>query len=465
LGLALIAGLSPGTGEASSHREAPYIATDPEADATDVYAFRDTEAPSKVTLIAAYNPMEEPAGGPNFQKFGDDVRYWLNIDNDGDAKSDIRYLFDFRSGRRNGDVPLYNTNQVTTLNDADLNVRQFYDVTRFKGDNGRLIVDDAQVAPPNIGPRSTPDYEANLGSTAVVDGALRHDTFAGPRDDPFFVDLGSVFDLLGLRPLNEAHALTMPNEPGLDGLSGFNVHAFALRVPINKLTADGLGAAGTESPVIGVWTTAERRSMRIFERGKVHDEGPWVQISRLGMPLVNEVVIPLKDKDFWNASKPVGDLANFGEYVTDPIVASLIPVLYAPSGIEVPPAPRNDLVAAFVTGLPGLNQPDNVVPSEMIRLNVSIPSTAPASQNRLGALAGQNDGFPNGRRLGDDVVDIELRALAGVLNEDTDFHGFPNNALTDGVDENDVPFMDTFPYLGSPHSGYDHTHLHNVTGP
>jgi hypothetical protein len=462
VGLAVAAGLSPGTGRASSHREAPYIATDPEADATDVYAFRDPNAPGTVTLIAAYNPLEEPAGGPNFQKFGNDVRYWLNIDNDGDAKADIRYLWDFRSSLRSRAVPLYNTGQVTSLTDPDLNFRQVYDLTRFRDGNQKVIVDNGRVAPPNIGPRSTPDYEANLGSAAVVDGELGHTAFAGPRDDPFFVDLGSIFDLAGLRPLNEAHVLTMDNEPGLDGLSGYNVHAMALKVPISRLTSDNAGPVQTDQPILGLWATAERRSMQIFDQGKVTSEGPWKQISRLGMPLVNEVVIPLGDKDRWNASKPLRDVANFGAYVTDPVIASLIPVLYAPSGIEVPPAPRNDLVAAFVTGIEGINKPAGGKPGEMIRLNVSTEPTAFASQDRLGALAGQADGFPNGRRLVDDVTDIELRVLAGVLNEDSDFHGAPNNLLTDGVDENDVAFMSEWPYLAAPHGGYSHDHTHQV---
>jgi hypothetical protein len=462
VGLAAAAGLSPGTGEASSHREAPYISTDPEADATDVYAFRNPDEPGTISLIAAYNPLEEPAGGPNFQKFGNDVRYWINIDNDGDAKPDVRYLWDFRSSLRTRDVPLYNTGQVTSLTDPDLNFRQVYDLTRFKDGNRRLIVDNGRVAPPNIGPRSTPNYEANLGSAAVTNGGLDHVAFAGPRDDPFFVDLGSIFDLAGLRPLNEAHALPMDNEPGLDGLSGYNVHAMALKVPISRLTEDSKGPAQTDQPVLGVWATAQRQSMRIFDQGRFRSEGPWKQVSRLGMPLVNEVVIPLGAKDKWNASRPQGDVSNFGAYVTDPVIAQLIPVLYAPSGIEVPPAPRNDLVAAFVTGIPGINKPEGGKPGEMIRLNVSTTPTPFMSQDRLGALAGDGDGFPNGRRLIDDVTDIELRVLAGVLNEDSDFHGSPNNLLTDGVDANDVPFMSAWPYLAPPHGGYSHDHTHQV---
>jgi hypothetical protein len=279
--------------------------------------------------------------------------------------------------------------------------------------------------------------------------------FAGPRDDPFYVDLGSVFDLLGLRPLNQAHAIPLPTGEGVDDLKGYNVHSIALQVPTASLTANG-------DPVIGVWTETYRRAERVTgSNGTITNRGKWVQVSRLGMPLVNEVVIPLGKKDAFNASKPTGD-SQFLPFVQDPEPSRLIPTLYP--GVKVPPTPRKDLVSIFVTGIDGVNMPKSVKGGEMIRLNTSTPATAIASQNRLGLLAGQMDGFPNGRRLVDDVTDIELRALAGGTPFTADFNVAPNNALTDGVDANDVPFLAAFPYLSTPHQGYG-TYPHNTANP
>jgi hypothetical protein len=287
--------------------------------------------------------------------------------------------------------------------------------------------------------------------------------FAGQRDDPFFVDLGSVFDLLGLRPFNAAHVIPLPPAPGVDGLKGLNTHTIAIQVPKHRLTHDGsLGtdAANTNS-IIGVYSTTLRRRLRIDpdrdDRRGDHDwngdddrGNDWVQVSRLGMPLVNEVVIPLGRKDRFNASDPRDD-QQFASLVLNPEPARLIPVLYPV--VHVPTAPRNDLVAIFLTGVAGLNQPAHVRPSEMIRLNMAIPPSA--SPNRLGLLAGQLDGFPNGRRLGDDVVDIEVRALAGATPFTPAFNVAPNNLLGDGVDANDKTFLPNFPYVASPFAGFE----------
>jgi Domain of unknown function (DUF4331) len=427
---------------ASSHREAPLISQDPVADNTDTYAFVSPDQPDTVTLVANWIPLELPAGGPNFSSFGDDVLYKVNVDNDGDAEPDVVYEWRFKTTVGNENTFLYNTGPVESIGDETLNVKQTYTLTKVDGGKREVLLENAPVAPANVGPRSMPNYDA-LAAEAVVEVPGGGQSFAGPRDDPFFVDLGSVFDLAGLRPLNSAHAVPLPDEPGVDGLAGFNVHSVVLQVPTSELV-DG-------DPTIGVWSTTDRFTTKVFGGGTVKDKGKFTQVSRLGLPLVNEVVAPLGAKDLFNASKPVDD-AQFLAAVQDPEVAGLIPKLYP--GVTVPPAPRDDLVAIFLTGIPDVNQPKKGTPSEMIRLNTSIPPTAIGQQDRLGLLAGQNDGFPNGRRLVDDVTDIELRALAGGTPFTADFNKAPNNALTDGVDANDVAFLEVFPYLAVPHQGY-----------
>jgi Domain of unknown function (DUF4331) len=427
---------------ASSHREAPLISQDPVADNTDTYAFVSPDQPDTVTLVANWIPLELPAGGPNFSSFGDDVLYKVNVDNNGDAEPDVVYEWRFKTTVGNENTFLYNTGPVESIGDETLNVKQTYTLTKVDGGKREVLLENAPVAPANVGPRSMPNYDA-LAAEAVVEVPGGGQSFAGPRDDPFFVDLGSVFDLAGLRPLNSAHAVPLPDEPGVDGLAGFNVHSVVLQVPTSELV-DG-------DPTIGVWSTTDRFTTKVFGGGTVKDKGKFTQVSRLGLPLVNEVVAPLGAKDLFNASKPVDD-AQFLAAVQDPEVAGLIPKLYP--GVTVPPAPRDDLVAIFLTGIPDVNQPKKGTPSEMIRLNTSIPPTAIGQQDRLGLLAGQNDGFPNGRRLVDDVTDIELRALAGGTPFTADFNKAPNNALTDGVDANDVAFLEVFPYLAVPHQGY-----------
>jgi hypothetical protein len=467
LRFALSAGLVLGTvflAMASSHREAPLISADPLADNTDVYAFVSPDAPSTVTLIANWIPLEAPGGGPNFYKFGDDVLYRINIDNDGDAQDDIVYEFRFKTTIQNQQTFLYNTGPIGSLTDPNFNVRQSYSVTRYDRHGRKVLATNLATPPVNVGERSTPNYEA-LASTAIYTLPDGSKVFAGQRDDPFFVDLGSVFDLLGLRPLNPAHLIPLPAAPGVDGLKGLNTHTIALQVPKTLLTHDGSAGSDSTNPnsIIGVYSTTLRRKVNIDKHhdrdgdddqdGDDHDiakAGDWVQVSRLGMPLVNEVVIPLAKKDRFNASDPHDD-AQFGGFVLNPEPARLIPVLYP--GVHVPASPRNDLVAIFLTGITGLNQPPHVRPAELLRLNMGVAPSA--SPNRLGLLAGQADGFPNGRRLGDDVVDIELRALAGGTPFTPSFNVSPNNALTDGVDANDKPFLRTFPYVPSPTPGYE----------
>jgi len=413
---------------ASSHREAPAISKDPTADNTDVYAFRSPDKPNTVTMISNWLPLLEPAGGPNFFSFDDDAVYTIIVDNAGDAQDHIVYQFYFTTHVRNGNTFLYNTGAVTSPGDADLNVYQTYSVKKTVNGTSTWIGQDLLTQPNRVGPKSTPNIN-NLARDAVhrlSDGSY---VFAGERDDPFFVDLGGVFDLLTIRKLPGDRG------QGVDGLRGFNTLSIAIQVPIELLTKDGEDASDTDYPILGIYSTTERGGKRV---------------SRLGHPLVNEVVIPLKDKDKWNASDPADD-GQFLSYVTNPELGGLLNALY---GINVPPAPRNDLVAVFLTGVPGLTQPAGGTPNEMLRLNVSIrPSKNPS---RLGVLGGDLAGFPNGRRLADDVTDIELRAVAGVLVDG--FNIAPNNRLGDGVDFNDREFLKEFPYIARPFDPVAHNH-------
>jgi hypothetical protein len=457
--LVTVAAPKPHTATASSHREAPVISDDPTADNTDVYAFVSPDRPDSVTIVANYIPLEEPAGGPNFAKFGDDVLYELHVDNDGDSAEDVTYQFRFHTQVRNGNTFLYNTGPITSLDDADWNVRQTYSVTRVTGHRSEVLGEGLPTPPVNIGPRSTPNYEA-LASAAVVNLPGGTKVFAGQRDDPFYVDLGSVFDLAGLRPFNPFHIIPLPAAAGVDGVAGFNTHSIVLQVPTAQLTTFG-------RPTIGVYASASRQKVTIVrEDGTRDSNGPWVQVSRLAEPLVNEVVIPLGQKDRWNGSEPEND-AQFASRYLNPEVTALENLLY-PVLSDAPEHGRADLVAVLLTGVEGLNRTGDVQ-ADLIRLNTSIPPSAPVGAgNRLGALAGDFAGFPNGRRLEDDVVDIELRAFAcgygpivaplvqGPCGGDA--NRTPNNLLGDGVDKNEKAFMTTFPYVATPHQGYDHGH-------
>jgi Domain of unknown function (DUF4331) len=413
---AMFAGLAPIRATASSHREAPLISGQPQYDNTDLYAFVSPDRPDTTTLIANWIPFEEPAGGPNFYKFATDARYDINIDPDGEGGADLTYRWTFKDHYRNPNTFLYNTGPVTSLNDQDLNFRQTYDLELVRRHNGvfqssTTILKDVPVAPSNVGRASMPDY-ATLRAQAVRSLPGGGKVFAGQADDPFFLDL-RVFDLLYGGNLSEV---------GNDTLRGYNVNTVAIQVP-SKLLRKG-------QPVIGVWTSTSRRSAL----------SDYQQVSRLGMPLVNEVVIPIKDKDRFNASAPWKD-AQFAKYVTNPELPKLIKAVY---GINAPAEPRNDLVQVFLTGVPGLNQPPNVRPAEMMRLNTAIAPSA--NPKRLGVLDGDKAGYPNGRRLTDDVVDISLQVVEGELVGS-------KNDLGDAVDANDSPFGSSFPYVALPHSG------------
>ena len=483
-GALLIAATSVSAAFAASHREAPLIAGDPSADNTDVYAFVSPNDPNSLTIIANYIPLQEPAGGPNFFPFDPTVRYEIHIDNTGDGRPDVSYEFKFKTNREKKNfagIPtfLYNDGPVTSLTDPNLLVSQTYDVYR----NGDRIASNVKTPPVNIGPRSTPDYEA-LAATAVTTLGNGTKVFAGQRDDAFFVDLGSIFDLAGLRNFNELHALPLANARGVDGVGGFNTNSIAIQVPLQGLTKDRALPSGPNDPdaVLGVWAASSRQQFKkINNNGTTSAWGPWRQVSRLGNPLINEVIIPTAKKDYWNSRQPSGD-SQFAKFYKSPEITAVANALYG--ALDDPSTSnRDDLVAILLTGL---NIPDSAtVPgglqftrtgstmADMIRVNTGIkPNAAGAcvfgvagggTPSRLGALEGDLCGFPNGRRLLDDVTDIELRALLegygptlnavlGVPNRT------PNNLIGDGVDANDMPFLSVFPYIGTPHAGYEHTH-------
>jgi hypothetical protein len=473
---AFVRGAGPEPSEASSHREAPLISEDPAADNTDVYAFISPDRPDTVTIVANYIPLEEPAGGPNFNQFADDVLYELKVDNNGDGREDVTYQFEFTTQTRNGNTFLYNTGPIDTLSDTDWNRPQTYKVTRVKGKKETVLGRGLQTPPVNIGPRSTPNY-GSLMQAAVQELHDGIKTYAGQSDDPFYVDLGSVFDLAGLRPFNPAHVIPLNTDDGVDGVGGFNTHAIVLQVPIKQLTRDGkLHEADEREAVLGVYATASRQRVQVIDsNGRRRDSGNYVQVSRLAEPLINEVVIPLKKKDRWNASDPSDD-ADFASHYTSPEVTRLANLLY-PALDDAPETGRGDIAAILLTGVPGLNF-TGPKKADLIRLNTGIAPSAPVGGgNRLGVLGGDFAGFPNGRRLEDDVTDIELRALTcgygatvGPLIESLGFcagnaNRSPNNQLGDGVDANDRPFSTSFPYVGVPHQGYEHVHHSTMGGP
>ena len=414
-----LAGLGPLSATASSHREAPLIAGLPQYDTTDLYAFRSPERQRTVTLAASWLPFEEPAGGPNFYSFATDARYDIHVDNDGDAKADVTFRWTFKDHYRSKNTFLYATGEVTSLNDKNLNYYQTYRLVRIKdGKRTRVLVKSRKVAPSDVGEGSMPDY-AKLRNQATTKIGKSVQSFAGQAEDSFFLDL-RIFDLLYGGDFSET---------GDDTLAGFNVNSVALQVP-RRWVAKNQNPG--QNPIIGTWSTTSKKSVG----------GGYRQVSRLGMPLVNEVVLPLKVKDAFNASDPTQDGAAL-KYVTNPEVPRLIEKLY---DMPAPETPRDDLVSVFLTGIKGLNKPKGVTPSEQLRLNMSTPVTA--NPNRLGVIGGDNQGYPNGRRLADDVLDISLQVLEGEIADD------PNpNDLGDEVDTNDVAFSDTFPYLALPERG------------
>jgi Domain of unknown function (DUF4331) len=458
----------------SSHREAPEIAKDPVADSTDVYAFVSPDQPGTVTLIANYVPLQEPAGGPNFYEFGDDVRYEIHVDNNGDGQPDVTYRFEFQTRLRNPDTFLYNTGPILSLDSPNWNRRQFCTVSKVNAQGGITPLGAGLACPPcNIGPLSTPDYPALAGAAVHV---LGHGVkvFAGQRAEGFYVDLGSIFDLANLRPFQQLHnqfgmsVFTGP-APGVNATNHLNVHSIAIQVPTADLVRGGASGAADPRSVIGVWTTASRQRVRLWDadNGENLDSGPFRQVSRLGNPLINEVIIALGDKDRWNTLPPAGD-KQFAHYYANPELAGLLPVLYPGvfpnlAALVKSGQARADLEAILLTGIPagivpGFQNSTGPLQADMLRLNTAIKPAA--NPNILGVIGGDLAGFPNGRRVFDDVVTVELRAIAGLTVPLVDKTFTPDKAagqVTDGLGPSSVsaPYLSQFPYLGVPYSGFD----------
>ncbi len=464
---------------ASSHREAPFITTQPKVDGTDFYMFRSYEAgrDAFVTIIANYLPLQDPYGGPNYFSLDPTALYEIHIDNNGDAREDLTFQFRFKNNLnsfalpiagKNVAIPLIQKGGITAGDNSNLNLNETYTVDVVRGDRRggqRSAVTNASgggatfTKPVDyIGVKTLPNYEAYAAqyiyNVSIPGCSAGGRVFVGQRKDPFVVNLGRTFDLINLNPLAASG--------GTDDLADKNITSLALEVPISCLTANA------NSPVIGGWTTASMRQVRLLDptpsmghATSSKQGGPWVQLSRLGMPLVNEVVIGLKDKDRFNSSKPKDD-GQFADYVTNPTLPALVELLFpiAPAPTKFP---RQDLVVAFLTGIPGLNQLSTVTASEMLRLNTSIAPVPATSQNALGVLAGDNAGFPNGRRPGDDVVDASLRVAMGVLctlNMPAVFGCVAADApaggaaITDGgTNTNPASFNRPFPYLLTPIPG------------
>ena len=474
LGAALLVALA-GAASASSHREAPFTAAHPKVDGTDFYMFRSYESgrAAYVTLIANYIPLQDAYGGPNYFSMDPNALYEIEVDNQGDAREHLTFQFRFTEtyqnaalsiGGKSVPVPLLNIGPIgpgITDGDANKNLIETYTVNVVQGDrrhgNGKLATNltsgGTSFRKPfdNIGNKSIADYATYANNHIFSIGLPGCNTpgrvFVGQRKDPFAVNLGEIFDLVNLNPLG-------PTSGSPNALADKNVTSIALEVPITCLTSGN-------DPVIGAWTTASLRQGRVLNpspvgvvgsggQGKPTEVvgGAWTQVSRLGMPLVNEVVIGLPDKDRFNGSEPKDD-GQFANYVTNPTLPALLQVLF---GVHAPTTPRTDLVAVFLTGVPGLNQQKKVTASEMLRLNTSTPPIAAAQQNTLGVLGGDVAGFPNGRRPGDDVVDISLRAAMGVLLPAAQA---PDGQLpyTDGTPIAATDFGSTFPYINAPLPG------------
>jgi hypothetical protein len=453
----------------SSHREAPQIMLDPSADNTDVYAFTAPDAPGSLTIVANWIPLQDPAGGPNFGKLDPKARYHVKIDNTGDGVEDVGYHWRFTSRFRNPESFLAYVPPVRSIDDPNINFVQTYDLWRDRYHDGRVVSsrqigDDLPVAPDNTGPKTFPDY------AKVADGAVKTlhggtKSFVGPVDDPFFVDLGEIFDGINLDAPGRTGVGLGNQGGGKDDVAGYNTHAFVLQVPEAAVTRNGRAVSGAKAhnAVVGVWATTERRRLQVTDRldpgqastararrraRQTSESSPWVQVSRLGNPLINEVIVPLGQKDKFNRTRPADDAANFGRYAVNPEPARILNALF---GLGIKETDRTDIVQALLTGVPGLTQiGSNPVPADTLKVNLGVAPAA--TPNRFGLLAGDTAGFPNGRRLADDVVDIELRVIAGALLPAG--QGGKQIPLGDGVDGNDKPFRATFPYVAAGDSGF-----------
>jgi uncharacterized protein DUF4331 len=461
----------------SSHREAPEISKDPVADSSDLYAFVSPDDPDTVTIIANYVPLQLPASGPNFFEFGDDVLYEIHVDSNGDGRPDLTYQFRFRTELRNDRTFLYNTGPIESLDSKNWNRRQFYSVTKVDAHGKRTVLAEKLQCPPcNVGPLSIADYEG-LAKDAIHKLKTGEKVFAGQRADAFFVDLGAIFDLGTLRPFQDKHLVGQKlfNYAGkaVNAADETNVHSIAIQVPTHMVRRDGKKKVRGRDPgaVIGVWTSASRRQVQVRHGDKKNDDvyvGPQVQVSRLGNPLFNEVIVPMAQKDLWNSLPPSED-KRFAEFVETPELGALLPVLYPGlfdnlAALNKTKAPRADLVAILLTGIPDGLIPEfqnntGSVQADMLRLNTAIPPTK--EENKFGVVGGDLAGFPNGRRIADDVVSISLRAIAGVTVPLVDAKFKPDAAaalveqgLSAKKNLSSKPSA-KFPFLGTPFDGFN----------
>ena len=438
----------------SSHREAPRILKDPTADNTDVWAFTAADAPGSLTVVANWIPLADPAGGPNFYPLDENARYYVKIDNTGDGYEDVAYRWDFDTKFRNPNSFLYAAPTVDSVRDPDLNLVQTYDLYKETYNKNRKLVgkkriaNNAPVVPDNVGPKTIPNFSAvEAGGVTSLRGGGK--TIVAPADDAFFVDLGAIFDGINIdkpgRPM-----IGLGNQGGgKDDVAGYNTKSFVLQVPERQVTRDrkSVSDMSSKNAVVGVWSTTERKRGSVLSSGRKHGKrGRWVQVSRLGNPLINEVIIPIGRKDKFNATSPANDAKNFGAFALSPEPARILNALF---DLDIQEDNRTDIVQALLTGVPGLTQIGNKpAAADTLKLNLGV---APAANpNRFGVLAGDLAGFPNGRRLTDDVVDIELRVIAGALLSP------PKNVpLGDGVDQNDKPFRSVFPYIPLANDGFN----------
>jgi Domain of unknown function (DUF4331) len=432
----------------SSHREAPQALTDPTADWTDTYFFTPADDPGSSVAIGNVIPFEDPAGGPNFYEFDERAHYYLNFDNTGDGVYDIRYRFEFKRHEKRGNrLPLAAGGPVDSI--RDLLVYQTYTVKREDYRGGKLrrkrtVARNVLVAPSNFGEKTMPNYDALVGqATKSLPGGGQ--VFAGQRDDPFYIDLGRTFDLVNLGGIGTGNA-----GGGRDTIAGYATHSIALKLPERLLTRDGKSVANANDPEasVGMWASTERRKLQVTDDRRGRGSGKYVQVNRLGNPLVNELIIGLPDKDKFNRTQPQDDAKNYAGYVVEPEILKALNALF---NLNIKETDRTDLVT-LITGLEGLNRiSDDAVPADTLKLNLGVPPTAPGQESRFGVIGGDTAGYPNGRRLGDDVVDITLRVAGGYLLPES--QGGQKLPLGDGVDRNDKPFLSSFPYSAGPTPG------------
>jgi hypothetical protein len=493
LGVALAALLAnPASVFAASHREAPITALDHKADITDFFAFVSYDDPTKVTFLLNVDPLLEPGNGPNYFPFDDNILYAIKVDNKNDAKDHISFQVQFQTEIRapgvftgflgagtginapaNSPAPVPPGTPIippaiTALDGPGakgLSLRQKYTVTMYKNGVAIPLTNETGgplfAVPSNVGPRTMPDYPA-LAAQGIYNLQNGIRVFAGTVDDPFYIDLGATFDSANYRVgagggvLSPAQDADDNKNTASDTVSGFNVNTIAIEVPIALLTRTGTKVAAADpAATIGAWGTTSRPRIFVRRSPKRDDDGSeFAQVQRMANPLINELIIGTGDKDYWSMSQPKND-AQFAHYDLDPLLARALNAVY---GINIPTPPRTDLLP-LVTYAPPIAAPGTPAGpvADLLRLNTGVPPTPASGRRRLGLLAGDAAGYPNGRRVSDDVVDISLRAVAGILAPG--FNVSPNNMLGDGVNTNDVPYQETFPYVGFAQSGRDRRHI------